>query len=78
MCGYQDPPSSQGIFDASVTGNHTSFATFTAITPGVSFLSALGYNYTAPVNAVPEPSTILLLGMGLVILTLWRRRANSA
>ena len=57
-------------FDVS----HTSLFTLTSATPGANFTAASGASYLPPVSSVPEPSTLLLLGVALPILLLLQRK----
>ena len=43
-----------------------------------SAVTLIGDKVTAPVAAVPEPCTLLLIGSGLAGLCAWRRRSRSA
>ncbi|MBI5137399.1 MAG: PEP-CTERM sorting domain-containing protein [Nitrospirae bacterium] len=64
-----------GNAESPLTGDVTwAFQWDFLLNPGQTFLISKDKN----IGAVPEPSTVLLMGTGLIALALWRRRAVAA
>lgn len=64
------------ITNATTTADasHTAQLFVTDLTPGTSFSTSSGFNYAAPTSPVPEPSSLLLLGTGLLSVGPFLRR----
>ncbi|MHB9081702.1 MAG: PEP-CTERM sorting domain-containing protein [Pirellulaceae bacterium] len=86
---YYSPPGSGGVNPASSAGTITYDMAVLAATPSdyytLTFQTAGGLEDWSEsdafvlhvVDAVPEPSTFLLMGFGVVGLLVWRRRKNA-
>lgn len=69
---------SNGNATASANAMNTSLLFFDVLTPGVSIVWNSGHDYSsAPVSAVPEPSSLLFLGTGLAGLATRRLRRKK-
>jgi hypothetical protein len=55
----------------TVNAGHTANFFVDPITPGVSYFTTSGLDYRTP-SAVPESSTLMLIGIAIVGLTVWR------
>ncbi len=65
----------QGTVDRAAPVHHGQFAdtSRTGIAPSVSRGAANDERGGAPVAAVPEPSTLFLVGSGVMLTAMWRR-----
>jgi hypothetical protein len=72
-----DGPSACTSAFAQLDAGHTALTFLDFLTPGASYSTASGVTYFTPTAIVPEPSTILLLGAGLVGLVAWRRKQTA-
>jgi len=58
----------------AVDAFNTAHTYFTVLTEGASLQSASGHDYSVPSQAVPEPGTLALIGLGFAGLAASRRR----
>jgi hypothetical protein len=76
MTGHIHGNTGTDILDLDIFGSGTGGTNLTSIAGDFLSANGVGYTFTPPVIATPEPSTWLLLASGLG-LVLWRRCALS-